>query len=70
MSYTEKEVEDCLRISARQGDADVWLRSIRDGLGITADGWTLTNNYNDTIQQTKLIKKALEAANDAERVHV
>ena len=64
-------MEDCLRIIARQRDADIWLRSIRDGLGITADGWTLTNNYDDTIQQTKLIKeKVLETANDAERVHV
>lgn len=71
ISYTEKAVEDCLRISARQRDADVWLRSIRDSLGITADGLTLTNNYDDTIQQTKLIKKkVLEDANDAERVHV
>ena len=62
ISYTEKQVEDCLRISARQRDADFWLRSIRDGLGITADGWTLTNNYDNTIEQTKLIKKkVLEA---------
>ena len=31
----------------------------------------LTNSYDDTIQQTKLIKKkALEVANDVERVHV
>lgn len=31
----------------------------------------LTNSYDDTIQQTRLIKKkALEVANDVERVHV
>ena len=71
ISYTEKEVEDCLRVSAGQRGAGVWLRGIRDGLGITADGWTLTNNYDDTIQQTKLIKKKVpEAADDAERVHI
>lgn len=63
ITFSEAEVEDCLRLNAAQIEADELLQTCRDAIGIGTEGWVPLDQYDEVKQrEAKLKAKALEAA--------
>ncbi|OAL43944.1 hypothetical protein IQ07DRAFT_616089 [Pyrenochaeta sp. DS3sAY3a] len=63
ITFSEAEVEDCLRLNAAQLEADKLLQTCRDAIGIGTEGWVPLDQYDEVKQrEAKLKAEALEAA--------
>ncbi|KAH7082398.1 kinase-like domain-containing protein [Paraphoma chrysanthemicola] len=63
ISFSEDEVDDCVRLSVAQAEADKQLQACRDFIGIGPEGWVPVDQYEEVKQrESKLKADALEAA--------
>lgn len=47
VTYSEAEATECLKIDAKQKEADAQMQQLRDFIGINIDGWVPTANYEE-----------------------
>ena len=67
ISFSEDEVNECLRLNAEQIEADEQLQACRDVVGVGPEGWVPLEQYNETMERAIILKTdALEAAESEE----
>lgn len=71
ISFTDAEIEECLRISAAQDNIDEKLEILRGRSGVSKDGWVPFERYDNAVAENTVLKEELLAeAMDAERTEV
>ena len=64
----DEEAEQCLRIEAEQNHIDLQMEKIRDRIGISTDGWTSNERYEDALEENEHVKaEALDGEDEATR---
>lgn len=56
ITFDEEEAQDCLRIEALQEDIDTDLERFREAIGISIDGRTSNDHYEDAVAQAAFLK--------------
>lgn len=69
ISFTEEEVEECLRVDLLLKEVDAQMEMVRESVGIGLDGWVPIEEYDGAVEKNKLIRQqvAERAENDVER---
>ncbi|KAK6365426.1 hypothetical protein LTR64_008795 [Lithohypha guttulata] len=57
ISFTEADVQKTIGILGQQEDTDTQLSDVRDAIGITVDGWTSNEEYDNAVEHARLIKR-------------
>ena len=66
--FLDEEAEQCLRIEAEQNHIDLQMEKIRDRIGISTDGWTSNERYEDALEENEHVKaEALDGEDEATR---
>lgn len=65
ITFSDTEVEECLRLEAEQNHLDIQMEKIRVRIGNGSDGWAATERYEDALEENEYIKaEALEGADN------
>ena len=68
MSSAVRFLAKCLRIEAEQNHIDLQMEKIRDRIGISTDGWTSNERYEDAVEENEHVKaEALDGEDEATR---
>ena len=68
IQFSDEEAEQCLRIEAEQNHIDLQMEKIRDRIGISTDGWTSIERYEDALEENEHVKaEALDGEDEATR---
>lgn len=66
VSFDSSEVQDTLRIEKEHKETDSQLSLIRDAIGVSVDGWTSNEMFEDSVERAKEFKKmAIESVSDS-----
>jgi len=69
--FSDEEAGECLRIEAEQNHIDLQMEKIRDRIGISTDGWTSNERYEDALEENEHVKaEALDGEDEATRSEV
>lgn len=65
ISFDATEAEDALRIEKEYEETDSQLSTIRNAIGVSIDGWTSNEMYEDAVARAKEFKKmAIDSVSD------
>ena len=68
IQFSDEEAEQCLRLEAEQNHIDLQMEKIRDRIGISTDGWTSNERYEDALEENEHVKaEALDGEDEATR---
>lgn len=60
-----------MRIEAAQNHIDVQMEKIRDRLGVSTDGWTANDRYEDAREENEHVKaEALDGQDEGTRSEI
>ncbi|KAF4624812.1 hypothetical protein G7Y89_g13356 [Cudoniella acicularis] len=62
--FSGEEIEECLRIEAEENFIDVQMEKIRDRIGVSTDGWTANERYEDALEENEHVKTEAFAGQD------
>jgi hypothetical protein len=66
--FSDEEAEQCLRIEAEQDEINLLMEKVRDRIGISTDGWTSNERYEDALEENEHVKvEALSVQDEATR---
>ncbi|RMD44905.1 hypothetical protein DV735_g23, partial [Chaetothyriales sp. CBS 134920] len=57
ISFAESEIKYTLDILQQQEETDTQLENVRNAIGINAEGWTPTEEYDGAVEREKMLKK-------------
>ena len=65
IDFTDEEVAECLSMEAEQYHIDVQMEKVRDRIGVSTDGWTSNERYEDALEENESVKAEAVAVLDA-----
>ena len=65
IDFSDEEVAKCLSIEAELYHIDVQMEKVRDRIGISTDGWTSNERYEDALEENEAVKAEAVAPLDA-----
>ncbi|TVY91372.1 Altered inheritance of mitochondria protein, mitochondrial [Lachnellula willkommii] len=65
IDFSDEEVEKCLSLEAEQYHIDVQMEKVCDRIGVSADGWTSNERYEDALGENESVKAEAVATLDA-----
>ncbi|CAG8957905.1 hypothetical protein HYFRA_00000246 [Hymenoscyphus fraxineus] len=64
IDFSDEEVAKCLSMEAEQYHIDVQMEKARDRIGVSIDGWTSNERYEDALEENESVKAECVAALD------
>lgn len=65
IDFTDEEVAECISMEAEQYHIDVQMEKVRDRIGVSTDGWTSNERYEDALEENESVKAEAVAVLDA-----
>ena len=57
ITFTKSDVQHTIEVLEQQEDTDMQLEHIQNAIGINADGWVPSEQYEGAVERARLIKK-------------
>jgi hypothetical protein len=65
ITFTQDEIDECLRLNAEHNEADEQLQACRDAIGVGPEGWVPVDQYDEIKERARRLKAAAIEASES-----